>query len=80
MSEAERGTIAANYVSANAGTYPLIDASHLTVSAATSSGNSNIFVVTVRYDASSMFIYSLPFVPMPPSAIARSAAIPYGGF
>jgi Flp pilus assembly protein TadG len=80
MTEGERGSLATNYVSANAGTYPLIDSSHLTVSAATSAANANVFVVTVRYDASNMFIYSLPFVPMPPSTIARSAAIPYGGF
>lgn len=80
MSDSERGSIASNYVSANAGTYPLIDASHLTVNAATSAANANVYVVTVNYDASGMFIYALPFVPMPPSAIARSAAIPYGGF
>ena len=80
MNESERGSLASTYVSANASTYPLIDATHLTVNAATSAANANVFVVTVRYDASSMFIYALPFVPMPPSAIARSAAIPYGGF
>lgn len=80
MSDSERGSIASSYVSANAGTYPLIDASHLTVSAATSAANANVYVVTVNYDASAMFIYALPFVPMPPSSIARSAAIPYGGF
>lgn len=80
MSDSERGSIASSYVSANAGTYPLIDASHLTVNAATSAANANVYVVTVNYDASGMFIYGLPFVPMPPSAIVRSAAIPYGGF
>lgn len=80
MSETERSTLASNYVSANAGTYPLIDASHLSVNAASSTSNANVFVVTVNYDASSMFIYSLPFVPAPPTTIARSAAIPYGGF
>lgn len=80
MSEAERGSIATQYVSANAGTYPLIDASRLKVSAAASASGAKVFVVTVSYDASSMFIYALPLVPMPPSAIARSAAIPYGGF
>ena len=39
------------------------------------------FVVTVNYDASNMFIYSLPsFVPAPPSTIVRTAAIPRGGY
>lgn len=80
MTEAERGTIASSYVSANAGTYPLINATKLGVTAATSPANANVFVVTVNYDASNMFIFSLPFVPMPPSTITRSAAIPYGGF
>lgn len=80
MTESERGSLASTYVSANANTYPLIDASHLSVNAATSPANANVFVVTVNYDASSMFIYALPFVPMPPSGIVRSAAVPYGGF
>jgi Flp pilus assembly protein TadG len=80
ISETERGNLAAQYVSANAGVYPLINASKLTVSAASSPANTRVFVVTVRYDASNMFIYTLPLVPMPPSDIARSAAIPYGGF
>jgi Flp pilus assembly protein TadG len=80
LSETERGSLASTYVTANANTYPLIDATHLSVNAATSSSNANVFVVTVNYDASSMFIYTLPFVPMPPKQIARSAAIPYGGF
>ena len=80
LTETERGSIASTYVTSNAATYPLINASKLSVNAATSSSNANVFVVTVNYDASSMFIYSLPFVPMPPSQVARSAAIPYGGF
>lgn len=80
MTESERGSIATNYVIANAATYPLIAANHLTVNAATSAANANVFVVTVNYDASSSFIYTLPFVPTPSSTIVRSAAIPYGGF
>jgi hypothetical protein len=39
-----------------------------------------VFVVTVSYNASGMFLFSLPFVPRPPSTIVRSAAIPFGGF
>ncbi|MGM4990328.1 TadE/TadG family type IV pilus assembly protein [Tardiphaga sp. 215_C5_N2_1] len=80
LTETERGSIASTYVTSNAATYPLINASKLSVNAATSSSNANVFVVTVNYDASTMFIYSLPFVPMPPSQVSRSAAIPYGGF
>jgi Flp pilus assembly protein TadG len=78
LSETERVSLAENYVTANAGSYPLLQPSHLTVSAATS--GSDVFVVTVNYDASGNFIYTLPFVPAPPSTIVRSAAIPFGGF
>jgi Flp pilus assembly protein TadG len=80
MSDSERSSIATSYVSANVGTYPLITASNVSVNAATSTTDPNVFVVTVSYNASGMFIYSLPFVPSPPSTIVRSAAIPYGGF
>lgn len=80
MTDSERRNLAASYVTANASTYPLLAANHLTVNAAVSTSNANVFVVTVNYDASGMFIYTLPFVPAPPSTIVRSAAIPYGGF
>ncbi len=80
MSETERGSIAATFVTANAGTYPMIDSTKLAVSAATSPTNTNVFVVTVNYDASNLFIYTLPVVPLPPKHIIRSAMIPYGGF
>lgn len=79
LNDTERASLAVGYVSANAGSYPLIAADRLTVASATS--GSNVFVVTVDYDASRSFIYALPtFVPMPPSRIERSAAIPFGGF
>lgn len=79
LNDTERASLAAGYVSANAGSYPLIAADRLTVTSATS--GADVFVVTVDYDASRSFIYALPtFVPMPPSRIERSAAIPFGGF
>jgi Flp pilus assembly protein TadG len=78
LSETERESLAANYVTANVGSYPLLQPAHLTMSAATS--GSDVFVVTVNYDASDSFIYTLPFVPTPASTIVRSAAIPFGGF
>ncbi|MGL5167832.1 MAG: TadE/TadG family type IV pilus assembly protein [Afipia sp.] len=81
LSETERSSLANAYVTGNVNAYPLIDPNHLTVNAATSSSDANVFVVTVNYDASKMFLYSLPtFVPMPSPAIARSAAIPRGGY
>jgi len=79
LNDAERASLAAGYVSANAASYPLIAADRLTVASAAS--GANVFVVTVDYDASQSFIYALPtLVPMPPSRIERSAAIPFGGF
>ncbi len=81
LSESERSSLANAYVTGNVNSYPLIAANHVSVNAATSATDSNVFVVTVNYDASSMFIYSLPsFVPAPPSTIMRSAAIPRGGY
>jgi Flp pilus assembly protein TadG len=80
MTETERSSLASTYVANNAATYPLIDPTKLTTAAATSPSNANVFVVTVNYDASAMFIYTLPFVPKPATLIARSASIPYGGF
>jgi len=81
LTPTERSTRATSYVTANINSYPLLDASHLTINAAASASDANIFVVTVNYDASGMFIYSLPsFVPAPSKTIVRSAAIPRGGY
>ena len=81
LSESERSSLASNYVTGNVGSYPLIDPSRLSINAATSSTDANVFIVTVNYDASGMFIYSLPtFVPAPPTQVVRSAAIPRGGY
>jgi Flp pilus assembly protein TadG len=78
LTDSERNSLATSYVSANAATYPLLIAAKLSVNAAPS--GANVYVVTVNYDASTSFIYTLPFVPAPSSTIVRSAAVPYGGF
>ena len=80
MTNTERNSLATSYVTANAPTYPLLVANNLTVNAAPSAADPNVYVVTVNYNAASSFIFALPFVPSPPSTIVRSAAIPYGGF
>lgn len=81
LTEGERSSLASNYVTSHVNSYPLIAANNLTVNAATSGSDANVFVVTLNYNASNMFIYSLPsFVPAPPSTIVRSAAIPRGGY
>jgi hypothetical protein len=58
----------------------LLTPSHLTVNAAASNSDANVYVVTVNYDASGLFIYSLPFVPTTSRTIVRAAAIPRGGY
>jgi Flp pilus assembly protein TadG len=81
LNDGERSALAQSYVSANVQSYPLIAPSHLSVEAGAANGNANVYVVTVRYDASGMFIYALPsFVPAPPPNIVRSAAIQRGGY
>lgn len=81
LSETERSSLANNYVISNVGSYPLIAPAHLTVNAASSPSDANVFVVMVNYDASGMFFYSLPsFMPSPPARVVRSAAIPRGGY
>jgi Flp pilus assembly protein TadG len=81
LSDTERATLAQNYITSNVTYYPLIAASQLTVNAAASASNANVFVVTVSYDDSNSFIYMLPqLMPAPPSSIVRSAAIPRGGY
>ena len=80
MNDSERNSLATSYVAANVSTYPLLMANALSVKAAASASDANVYVVTVNYDASQSFIYQLPFIPSPPTTIVRSAAIPYGGF
>src|ERR1700744_5033800 len=80
LTDSERNSLATTDVTSNAATYPLLIAAHLSVNAAPSVNDANVYVVTVNYDASGSFIYTLPFVPAPSSTIVRSAAIPYGGF
>ncbi|WP_025037114.1 TadE/TadG family type IV pilus assembly protein [Bradyrhizobium sp. DOA9] len=80
ISDSERNTIATGYVSSNASTYPLLDPGKIVVRAAPSSSSTNVYVVTVTYDASNSIIFALPLAPAPSTTIVRSAAIPYGGF
>lgn len=80
LTDSERNSLATSYVAANASTYPLLVPGNLTVNAAPSPSNANVYVVTVNYNAAGNFIYQLPFVPAPASTIVRSAAIQYGGF
>ena len=79
LSADERHEIALDYVAANAGTYPLIEAEHLTVGAR--DGEAGRFVVSLDYDARSLPIWNLfDGLPLPQVTIVRRAAIRIGGF
>ncbi len=81
LSDSERSSLAQAYVIQHVSSYPLISLGRLSINAATSASDVNVFVVTVNYDASQMFLYALAkVVPLPSPNIASSAAIPRGGF
>ncbi len=81
LNDEERGALAQSYVVANVQSYPLIERDRLTVRAGSAADNAGVYVVTVSYDASGMFIYALPaIVPAPSPTIVRAAAIQRGGY
>ena len=81
LSDDERAALAKSNIDANVGSYPLVTASRLALDGARTDSTGQVFTVTLRYDASDMFIFSLPrFVPAPPNTIVRSAAIQRGGY
>ncbi len=80
LSDSERLTLATSNIDNNVSSYALLTPSHLTVQSASTDATGN-FTVTLTYDASDMFIFTLPtFVPGLNSTITRSAAIQRGGY
>ncbi len=81
INESERLTLARDNINANARSYPLISMQRLQIQTASTDPATNVFAVTLRYDASNIWFFNLPaFVPAPPSTIVRSAAIQRGGY
>ncbi len=81
LSETERAELAKNQVASIVGSYPLIDPNYLSVSAATSPSDANLFNVSVSYDASRSVVFAFEgLIPMPPKTIARSAVVRRGGY
>ena len=81
LSNDERVTLAQNNIDANVGSYPLISSGRLSLTSAATDPTSNNFSVTLRYDASNMFVFNLPsFVPAPSPVVVRSASIQRGGY
>lgn len=81
LTDSERATLAQNQVNAIVGSYPLIDRNYLTVSAATSAADANLFNVSIRYDASRSIVFAFEgLIPLPSKTIARSAVVRRGGY
>jgi Flp pilus assembly protein TadG len=81
LNDNERLTLARDNIAANVDSYPMLSSAHLTVQSAATDTATGTFKVTVRYDASDMFIFNLPhIVPMPNRIIVRTAAIQRGGY
>jgi Flp pilus assembly protein TadG len=81
LSEAERTELAKSQVANIIGSYPLIDPNYLSVSAATSPNDANLFNVSISYDASRSIVFAFEgLIPMPPKTIARSAVVRRGGY
>jgi Flp pilus assembly protein TadG len=81
LTDAERLTLARDNITANVGSYPMLPAARLIVQAAGTDAATGTFKVTVKYDASNMFIFQLPhIVPAPDPIIIRTAVIQRGGF
>jgi Flp pilus assembly protein TadG len=77
----ERAALARNNVANALPNYPLLDPNKLTVAAAPSGSDPNLFAVDLSYDASANTIFALEgIVPMPPRVIERQAVIRRGGY
>jgi Flp pilus assembly protein TadG len=81
LTDAERADIARNSIGSNVTSYVFLTPQQLTLTSAATDPATNTFSVTVRYDASSLFVFSLPtIVPMPSPIIIRTASIQRGGY
>jgi Flp pilus assembly protein TadG len=81
LTETERAELAQNQIKNIVGSYPLIDPNYLTVTAATSPSDANLFNVSISYDASRSIVFAFEgLIPMPPKTIARSAVVRRGGY
>ena len=81
LTDTERAQLAQTQVSSAVGSYPLIDPNYLTVSAAASPSDANLFNVSISYDASRSIVFAFEgLIPMPPRTIARSAVVRRGGY
>lgn len=80
LDQQERQSLVDGFIHDNAGGYPFVDPTGLTVSAADSNADATQFVVSVRYDARGLPIWNLLHgLPLPDMVIARRSTIRIGG-
>lgn len=79
MSDSERKTLVADFVTRSTMDSVLLDKSKLTLTAQADPGNPNQFTVAVVYDASNLPIFNLFTYAMPSSQIRRFATVRVGG-
>ena len=80
LSDAERHQIVSGYVSQNAAQYSFLDPTKISVSAAPVSGYPTAYQVTLSYDMSGSFAYSLSnLIPLPSPNIQVSTVVLNGG-
>lgn len=80
LDQEERQSLVDGFIRNNAAGYPFVDLSGLTVSAQDSNADATQFVVSVRYDARNLPIWSLlGDLPLPAMVIARRSTIRIGG-
>jgi Flp pilus assembly protein TadG len=81
LSDAERVAIAEDHIRRNAGSYPLLDASRVTVVAGPLPDDVTQFRVAVRFDAANLPIWGFAtLIPLPEETIERVATIKRGGY
>jgi Flp pilus assembly protein TadG len=81
LSDSERLSLATTDITNNVSSYALLAPARLTIVSAATDATTGNFTVTVKYDASDMFIFNMPqFVPAPNPVIVRSASIQRGGY
>lgn len=80
LDNAERASLAQEYVTRNADEYPLIVGRRVQITSTPSDENANDLIVRVTYDASDLPIWRfVKFVSLPTPLIARVAVIHRGG-
>ena len=81
LNDGERAALARANIAVNAATYPILEPARLPLVSAVTDPATDVFAVTLSYDASNMALLDLTrLVPMLPAKIVRAASIKRGGF